>query len=182
MKDFFTILNPIVQENFTMKQATETNTSEVKALLYETAKWFENQGSIQWNALLDGHDTHRTEEAIKRGNVFICMNEKDLAGMVMLLENPSEWDKNLWDLNDDEPNDAVYLHRLAINRKYANLKLGHAILRWCRQHILFLERKKLRLDCLANNPFLNEFYEKANFTYFGEKDGYSLFEATLKKL
>lgn len=159
-----------------MRQATVTDTNRVLRLLTETAKWFKTKGSTQWSDLLKGIDRHHTKEAILRGDVFICMSGEELAGVVMLLQSPSKWDQDLWQLTHKEPNDSVYLHRLAINRHYANQQLGGEIVKWCQEHIQFEGKKKLRLDCLAHNHYLNAFYQKADFTYIGENGGYSLYE------
>lgn len=169
-------INNKLDEEFNIRQANDQDTNRVLRLLTDTAKWFKTKGSTQWRDLLKGIDTHHTKEAISRGDVFICMSGKELAGMVMLLQSPSKWDQNLWQLTDKEPNDSIYLHRLAINRQYANQQLGRKIVKWCQQHIQFEGKKKLRLDCIAHNDYLNQFYQKADFTYMGEKGGYSLYE------
>lgn len=162
-----------------MKQATKSEAAEIIQLLVDTAKWFQDNGSSQWAPLLKGFDSHHTEEAIQRGDVFVCKKEEDLAGMVMLLQNPSEWDIGLWGNLAIENDDALYLHRLTINRAYADDQLGSEILNWCQQSIRFENKNRIRLDCLAENEFLNAFYRRAGYTYFGEKDGYSLFELKL---
>lgn len=179
------ITNEHLQTNshttFMMQQAQPIHTEDIMTLLVNTAKWFKANGSSQWNGLLEGIDSHRTEEAVARGDVFIATMNETIAGMVMLLKEPSAWDKNLWDLSDDEQNEAVYLHRLAINRDFANHQLGSALLTWCQQSIRFPEIQKIRLDCIADNPFLNRFYQTNGFVYVGEKDGYSLYEYKYEK-
>lgn len=174
--EFMHILKHDIQEQFMMSLATVKDTTRVLHLLTETAKWFQQNGSTQWSDLLKGIDAHNTTGAIQRGDVFICTKEEELAGMVMLLQTPSEWDCRLWELTDEAPNDAIYLHRLAINRKYAHYKLGQSIVNWCKNDIQFEGKKKVRLDCVAHNEFLNAFYQKIGFTYVGEKAGYSLYE------
>lgn len=169
------LLNNHLKDSFTMHQATEKDREHILTLLTETANWFKSKGSSQWSGLLDGIDTHNTANAIERGDVFVCKNNSTIAGMVMLLQTPSEWDRNLWKLQDED-NTSLYLHRLAINRKYANENLGQSILNWCKTSIQFKGKDKIRLDCIANNEFLNDFYQRAGFTYMGENEGYSLYE------
>lgn len=180
MNENFTIQTNHLKEQFTMAQAKVEDTENVLSLLEETAEWFKDNGSTQWNGLLEGVDSHRTEEAIGRGDVFVCQVGTEIAGMVMLLQKPSEWDLNLWGLQEEQSNAAIYLHRLAIRRKYAKHQLGEEILNWCKQSIHFEGKDKIRLDCLASNEFLNAFYRRTGYTYVGEKDGYSLYEQVIE--
>lgn len=161
--------------NFTMEQATTADTEAILSLLVKTAKWFQKNGSTQWSGLLEGVDTHRTAERIAEGDVFVRRQDGEIAGTVMLLQNPSEWDRTLWEAYG-LPNDVIYLHRIAINRDFSNKGLGANILNWAYETIHFEGKKKIRLDCIAENEFLNAFYKKAGFTYIGEYDGYSLYE------
>lgn len=59
---------------FTMQQAKPLHTKDLMTLLVNTAQWFKANGSTQWSGLLEGIDTHRTEEAIERGDVFVATN------------------------------------------------------------------------------------------------------------
>lgn len=180
MKQNFTMQTDQLKAQFTVAQAKVEDTENILSLLLETAKWFQENGSTQWNGLLHGVDSHQTADAIQRGDVFICKDQEEVAGMVMLLPNPSEWDRNLWALKEDFTNDAIYLHRLAISRKYAQHQLGEAILNWCQQSIRFEGKAKIRLDCVADNEFLNAYYRRAGYTYVGEEEGYSLFEYVIE--
>ena len=181
MNKHFTIRKANLKDSFRMTQATKKDTEKVLALLLNTAKWFQDNGSSQWEGLLRGIDSHNTEVAIQKGNVFVCKKDEDIAGMVMLLQDPSEWDFGLWGDLALQDQDALYLHRLAINREYADHQLGSEILNWCQEGIYFENKNRIRLDCLAANEFLNAFYRRSGYTYLGEKDGYSLFELMLPK-
>lgn len=99
----------------------------------------------------------------------------------MLFQEPSAWDKDLWNLTEEEPNQSVYLHRLAINRDFSKHQLGSELLHWCQEGIRFPGIDKIRLDCIADNLFLNRFYQENGFTYVGEKGGYSLYEYMYQK-
>lgn len=179
MRNEAVILNNTLKNKFTMVEAKEVDTKRVQSLLVETAEWFQKNGSTQWRELLEGSDTHNTAAAIKRGDVFISKVDEHVAAMVMLLQNPSEWDRKLWGLANDDENDSIYLHRLTVSRKYSNEGLGKALLDWCRHNIEFQHKTKIRLDCMGSNEVLNRFYKNAGFTYIGQKDGFSLYEVNL---
>lgn len=179
MKKRYVILNAQVKNELRMHVAKEQDSGSVMNLLVDTARWFNENGSTQWSGLLEGIDTHHTKEAIKRGDVFVCKDGEVISGMVMLLQRPSEWDAKLWERHNKNLEQSIYLHRLAVHRNYANQQLGAAILKWCLDNVQFEGKTNIRLDCMANNEFLNAFYKKEGFTYIGESEGYSLYEAAL---
>lgn len=164
---------------FTMHQAKPEDTKEVSAILVETAQWLLNRGSSQWSGLLTGEDSHNTADAVLNGDVFICKSNTDIAGMVILLRQPSAWDVKLWEEEAFNQDGSLYLHRLAISRKYANLGLGASILEWCESGIRFVGKSRIRLDCIADNSTLNQFYSQHGYTYRGEQAGWSIYEKSL---
>lgn len=176
MKHSFRISTDYINGEFKAIQAQPEDTEEVKRLLLETAEWLRSQGSSQWNALLNGEDSHNTAEAILRGDVFVFKKDSDIAGMVILMSKPSAWDVHLWGSKAHAGDGALYLHRLAIRRKYAQGGLGRAILQWSSSGIHFEDKHVVRLDCGANNATLNAFYARNGYTFVAEVGGFSTYE------
>ena len=67
----------------------------------------------------------------------------------------------------DIPGDAGYVHGLAIRRDFADQGLGRELLRWAEARVAASGKKYLRLDCVAENRALNEYYRRAAFSYRG---------------
>ncbi|MBW7456725.1 GNAT family N-acetyltransferase [Paenibacillus sepulcri] len=155
----------VIQGNINVFQAKSEDTEDVLQLLVRTAEWLRSKNSTQWSGLLQGEDSHRTPEAIKRGEVYIFMQGEVLAGMVMLMLKESAWDRELW--GEEGHESSVYLHRLNINREAAGTNLGEAIVRWAGSGIHFAGKDRIRLDCIANNPVLNRFYRSCGYEYIG---------------
>ncbi len=65
------------------------------------------------------------------------------------------------------PDDAGYVHGLAVRRDFAGRGLGRELLRWKENRVSLSGRKYLRLDCTAENEALNAYYRRAGFTYRG---------------
>ncbi|TFE22761.1 GNAT family N-acetyltransferase [Cohnella luojiensis] len=149
-----------------IRRAEPEDTQEIMRLLVNTAEWLLNKGSSQWNGLLRGEDSHNTPEAINRGEVFIFMQDSDIAGMVMLLRRPSTWDRELWSGENDDS--AIYLHRLAINRKFSGKEVGKRIMQWADTEVPTWDIPLIRLDCIANNQVLNDFYSKLGYELVGK--------------
>ncbi|MGO4548319.1 GNAT family N-acetyltransferase [Paenibacillus sp. 2TAB23] len=146
-------------------RARPEDTEAVLQLLVQTAEWLRSKGSRQWSGLLQGEDSHQTPEAIKRGEVYLFMQGSMLAGIVMLMQKESAWDRELWGAEGHES--AIYLHRLAINREAAGKNVGEAIVRWAASGIVFEGKDRIRLDCIANNAKLNAFYLNCGYAYKG---------------
>jgi len=180
VKDY-DIIQTRVDDRFAAIQAVPGDYPQIKELLLKTARWLQSQGYGQWSGLLRGEDSHRTEQAVERGNVFVLKNSEDIAAMVILLRQPSDWDIGLWGEEGSER--AVYVHRLAINRDYAGQKLGAKMLDWASEGIRFAGKDRIRLDCIASNAALNAFYRRMGYAYAGESangDGsFSKFEKLL---
>lgn len=179
MNESFRITNDHMGEGLTMVQAKPADTEAVAQLLIQTAEWLRSRGSSQWNSLLTGVDSHNTAGVILNGDVFVCKSRNDIAGMVILLRQPSEWDRRLWESKAYDGDGALYLHRLAISRKYASTELGGSILKWCEDGIRFEGKDNIRLDCIADNAALNTFYSKNGFTHLGENSGFCIYEKAL---
>jgi len=68
------------------------------------------------------------------------------------------------------------LHRLIVNRDYAGQELGFAILSWIDNGIQFTGKDRIRLDCIAHNEKLNNFYKQCGYNNIGEYDGFFIYE------
>ncbi|MCB5336198.1 hypothetical protein JTE87_03117 [Bacillus amyloliquefaciens] len=125
---------------FRVTSARKDDEEEVMDLLVQAAEWLRDKGSNQWSGLLQGEDTHNMREAIAKGYVFLFRQNEELAGVVMLLPEASGWDRRLW--GDEGHEESVYLHRLAINRRFAGAGLGRTIMTWAETGCLVLEKRK----------------------------------------
>lgn len=149
-------------------RAEPEDTTEIMRLLVNTAEWLLSKGSTQWNGLLRGEDSHNTPEAINRGDVYIFKQDRRIAGMVMLLTEPSPWDRELWG-EQGLDGTAVYLHRLAIDRKFAGQDVGKQIMTWAEDAVpTRLGKRLIRLDCQTGIRKLNDFYSGLGYSYVGE--------------
>ncbi|MEN1985117.1 GNAT family N-acetyltransferase [Paenibacillus hubeiensis] len=175
----YTIQQHDLGEAFYIDRAHPDDTDAIMRMLVEIAEWLNSQGSSQWGVLLRGEDSHDTVGAIRRGDVFVVKQGDEVAGMVTLLRSPSEWDERLWGEQAGTEDGALYLHRLAVSRKYASVGLGKRILKWSSTGIWFENKDRVRLDCVAGNDTLNAFYARNGYTYLGENDGYSIYEKLL---
>ncbi|WP_308634430.1 GNAT family N-acetyltransferase [Paenibacillus silvisoli] len=162
-------------ERIHVVQATAADAPAVMDLLVGAAKWLRSKGSTQWSALLSGDDHHNVVGHIDKGELFMFKDGETLAGIVLLMLVPGDWDHGLWGPDGHEP--VVYLHRLAINRNYAGQGLGEDIVKWAEEGIRFPGKDRIRLDCIANNEKLNAFYSGLGYAFKGTSpSGFCLYE------
>ncbi len=138
-----------------IRQAIPADTEVVSAILMEVAQWQEEVGAPLW--LDDELAPEKIAAEITSGLFFLAEYTGDPAGTVKFqLEDQLFW--------PDAPNtDAVYVHRLAVRRRYAGKGISTALLAWAAERARCLGRRFLRLDCDADRPKLRAIYESFGF-------------------
>ncbi|MBT9251445.1 GNAT family N-acetyltransferase [Bacillus halotolerans] len=176
----FKITKETVANDFHAGLADREDAEQITGLLVRTAEWLRDRGSDQWSGLLEGHDSHDIVGSIESGLVFVFQKDQELAGVVMLLPEPSEWDRTLW--GDEGHEESIYLHRLAVSRRFAGNGLGAEILTWTETGVEYPGKKRIRLDCVADNDALHSFYRRMGYEFKGsDASGFHLFEKELNK-
>ncbi|MCM3748500.1 GNAT family N-acetyltransferase [Paenibacillus pasadenensis] len=183
-----TILNHELKEGFSAELISPGNMDEAMELLLGIARWLHSRGSTQWSGLLTGEDSHGLRDAAARGEAVLFRDTQKspgrvpgrAAGMVILMQQPGPWDRELWGEQGHER--YVYLHRLASARDYSGAGLGRSILRWAEKNVVYSGKTAIRLDCIASNPKLGELYRSCGYTEIGiSASGFVLFEKELSR-
>ncbi|HEX9057360.1 MAG TPA: GNAT family N-acetyltransferase [Ktedonobacterales bacterium] len=100
-------------------------------------------------------------DRVAAGQVYLASIGGDpVATVTLLWEDPESW--------GDVPNDAVYVHGLAVRRAAAGNGIGRALLDWAARTAVAAGRAHVRLDCMASNPALRDYYVRTGFTYRGD--------------
>ena len=123
-------------------------------ILEENAKWLSQKGIHQWHA--DWLVSQRLE--IKESINIGAYHALDIDGNIAAIVEIKSGLEKIWS-NDETP--ALYIHKLAIRRKYAVLKLGNKILNLVEASAISQGIKLLRLDCVAENSKLRRYYESS---------------------
>jgi len=90
--------------------------------------------------------------------VFLARIGNDVVGTITL-----QWsDPVFW--NGASP-DAGYVHKFAVVRAHAGRKIGEKMLRWAEKQALLAGKNYLRLDCLASNRIIRDYYEKVGYVH-----------------
>jgi ribosomal protein S18 acetylase RimI-like enzyme len=145
-------------EEFEVREARPADLDTVVSMMEEAARWMVRRGIEGWTP--DGFSRERIADLIESGEMYLAVLDVRPAGIFAL-----QWsDRETW---GDVPDDAGYIHGLAIRREFAGKGLGREMLRRAERMVSRSEREYLRLDCVADNEALNEYYRRAGFTHSG---------------
>lgn len=165
------------EEGFEIKVAAIEDSCAIIKLLKQLAQWMKENGINQWRYLLDGGDDQEIKQAIVNQETYIVLKDKDIIATFSLSSKQSEWDRQLW--GSDTAVSTLYLHRLAIIPAYMKKGIGKSILMWIQENVS--DKELLKLDCVADNVKLNNFYKCNGFEFIGVTDGHSKYEKRIGK-
>jgi GNAT superfamily N-acetyltransferase len=147
----------------TQVQFNQVRANEFEAvsdILHENAIWLLSKGILQWP--LDWLESIRSEiKASVDSGLFYAVHIDNKLAAVVEIRTASE---DIWGNNQTK---ALYIHKLAICRKYSGSGLGQKILNRIKFKAIQQNINYLRLDCVAHNNKLREYYESCEFKLMG---------------
>ncbi|MFF8913638.1 GNAT family N-acetyltransferase [Streptomyces sp. NPDC015032] len=149
------------------RRAGESDVDELVRLRDEAARWQADRGIDQWlpGELGRSHFLARLDHC----ETWLATSGADartVGAWEVWWEDPAAWGA--------QPPVAGYVHRLVTDRTAAPAGAGRLLLAEAERRIVSSGRDLCRLDCLADNPRLREYYEDAGYTVTGTrpaKDG-----------
>ncbi|HSV68433.1 MAG TPA: GNAT family N-acetyltransferase [Mycobacteriales bacterium] len=142
--------------DLTIRPARAGEAHEVVRLWNAAAAWLASRGIDQWQypPRLD-----RIAGSIERGECYLAEQDGRIIGTVTV---DSYADPDFWQPND-EPENALYVHRMAITRDAAGQEVGTALLDWAADLAAKAGKKWLRLDAWRTNTGLHRYYAERGF-------------------
>jgi GNAT superfamily N-acetyltransferase len=144
-----------------IEQARPDQVILVAAILQEAAAWAERAHGRLWGEAEIAADNIRRD--VEQGQFFLARSGADPAGTLRYqTEDPEFWPDAVGD-------DAAYVHRLAVRRRYAGRGAAAAMLRWSAARARAEGRTYLRLDADITRPRLRTLYESCGFVPHSER-------------
>lgn len=146
----------------TIVQAQLSELETVLDILEEAAQWLTGRGIHQWlPGSFYGVHCQSIANRLRQGEIYLAKVDGEAIGTLRL-----QWsDRPMW---GEMPDDAGYVHSLAVRRAFAGMGVGRQLLQWAENTAAANGKQYLRLDCTAENPVLRSYYEQAGFTHRGD--------------
>lgn len=130
----------------------------VVQILSEAAAWVQEKGIDQWPSPLNHYWRKRMAIEVAREEIYTAGIVNNRFAIVSIKTSNRHW-----------PDDglALYVGTLAIRRDMHGQGLGKHILTWAALKAQRDGKRFLRLDCLASNARLRQYYEEQGFEYRG---------------
>ena len=129
-------------------------------ILQETQKWLWDKGIEQWTLPFEAQ---WIAQSIEENEFFISTIDNDIVAVFRLVDT----DPFIW---ADNSNEAIYIHSLAVQQSWRGQGIGVQILSWIESYAMQYRYRYIRLDCMAENNWLCQFYEQAGFVRKASKE------------
>lgn len=139
-------------------RAIPADGQRVSTIVEEAARWLASKGIPQWSWYLTDEGRKTIPDRITKLETYlVTLGGNDVATFTL------QWaDRMFWgDKGEDEQ--AGYIHGLAVRRMFAGRGVGAAAIDWAGREIARRGRPFFRLDCMAENPRLCDFYRGQGF-------------------
>ncbi len=167
-----------LKNKLSITPATSAELDIVLDMLEEAARWITSKGIDQWQpGSFADQRKQKIAGQVDHGEVYLArVDGKPFGTFTLQWADPLVW--------QNVPDDAGYMHRLAVRRAFAGQGLGQALLASAGSKVVAAGKRYLRLDCMAENEALRLYYERAGFSYCGDLSGNgwsaSLYEKLLR--
>ncbi|MDQ0112369.1 GNAT family N-acetyltransferase [Paenibacillus harenae] len=154
----------VVDTNVVIKKAVPEDAAIILDLWQTSARWLLANGIKQWRP-----EHFHLEKVFKFMNDGSNMYLAEMNGVAVGTYVITWADPNIWQELDSK--DAGYIHKFAVNRDYKGAGIGSYLIRCAEEQIRQSGRSLVRLDCMAANPRLNQYYLDLGFSYVRSIDG-----------
>ena len=135
---------------------TEDDIVEVATLWTRSTTWLRSRGLDQWQYPVKWENIRRT---VANGTCWLVFaGENKVVGTITVESIADPY----W-LPSDNPEDALYVHRMVVDDKARGGELGSALLDWAARRARKAEKSWLRLDAWKSNPALHRYYLDRGF-------------------
>ena len=166
---------PIAQhKELSFERATNKHLDFVLGIYAEAGTWLHDVKGIsgQWAREVPNEEA---QQWIDSGGLYVASLESEPIGIVRILRDGGK----LW---SDRPEAAIYVGGIAVSRRFAGRGLGLNILSWAEQIARDDQKPFLRLDGMAANSRLRQYYVDSGFESLGESSYNDWFARLEKKV
>ena len=139
---------------YTIIPATLNDLSLIYNLFEEAIRFQKDNQYIGWN----NYDKAFIKADVDQGLLMKIVNvNNDVLAIFCICYT----DKLIW--RDREKGDALYLHRIVLNRIFQGVKIFNVVLTWSIEHAHIQQKRFVRMDTWAENHKLIDYYKGYGF-------------------
>ena len=145
--------------NLVLRQAIETDLEPLVAMYQSVRDWLAARGSDQWATYASDVFRESMTLSIEDNCCFVVIDGDQLLGTITV---DSFADAEFWN-GTERAEDALYLHRMMVDRKAAGRNLGRFLLDHAENLAAASGKHWLRLDAWRTNVKLHNYYLQQGF-------------------
>lgn len=139
-----------------LRRAVPGDLDVVVALVEHAARWLGQRGLDQWQY---PPRVARIAHGVDAGEVYLLEEDDQPIATITVDEHA---DPEFW-TPADQPDTALYVHRMVVTRNAAGRGIGAALLDWASQRAQHSGKTWLRLDAWRTNTGLHAYYRSRGF-------------------
>jgi ribosomal protein S18 acetylase RimI-like enzyme len=153
-----------LENNLLIRRARFEEASSILSLWQMSARWLNSKGIYQWRP--EYFNLEKVNKFMNDGfDVYLAELDNEIVGTYIITwSDPLIWEE-LDNLN------AGYIHKFAVHREFQGLGIGSFLLKSAEEQIKAKGKTLIRLDCMADNLRLNQYYMDHGFNYIRRING-----------
>lgn len=149
--------DPVTKSVRIRKALTEGDVRDVADMWTRSAERLRRMGLDQWQYPVKWENIRRT--AADQTLWLVATSGGAAIGTITVESRADPY----W-LPSDDPDDALYVHRMVVDDGFRGGELGSALLDWAARRARVVHRSWLRLDAWKSNPGLHQYYLDRGFS------------------
>lgn len=147
-----------IQAHLRTRLASPEEAETVLSLWLGSARWLNAKGINQWRP--EYFNLKQVLDFMDDGSdVYLAELRGEIVGTYVLTWS----DPVIW--QELDTTDAGYIHRFAVERNHRARGIGSSLLQSAEAQIYQKGKRYARLDCMADNPRLNQYYRSHGFQW-----------------
>jgi ribosomal protein S18 acetylase RimI-like enzyme len=142
-----------------VREATARDLDSLVDIYRSTQEWLATKGTDQWSRNTPDKVRAGLSTAVGNGECFVAELNGKLVGMITVdgFADPEFWSEL------DQPHDALYVHRMVVDRAASGMNIGGLLLNWAEGIAAKAGKSWLRLDAWRTNKSLHSYYQRQGF-------------------
>lgn len=153
-----------LKTNLIIRPARGDEASAVLNLWQMSARWLNAKGIYQWRP--EYFQIEKVMRFLNDGSeVYLAELDSQYVGTYVITWS----DPHIW--REMDCSEAGYIHKFAVNRDYQGLGIGSLLLKSAEKQIKQQGKTLIRLDCMADNARLNQYYQEHGYNLVRRMNG-----------